>query len=60
VRPGLTKKSALNNSFLVPPASRSHVGGHVEVEKSSENEDAKKPQLPQDHPEGLCHLGDVT
>jgi hypothetical protein len=45
------KWSALNNSFLVAPASRRHVGGNAAVEQSSENEDAKKPQLPQDHPE---------
>lgn len=38
-----------NDSFLLTPVSHHHVGGNVEVEQSSENEGAEKPQLPQDH-----------
>jgi hypothetical protein len=31
-------------------ASRHHDGSTVVVEQGSENEDTKKPQLPEDHP----------
>jgi hypothetical protein len=41
---------SLNNSFLVGSTSRHHVGGKAAVKQCSENEDAKSPQLPQDHP----------
>jgi transcriptional regulator with XRE-family HTH domain len=48
--PNLTE-SSLKNSFPERPTSRHHVGGNAAVKQSGENEDAKKPQLPQDHPE---------
>jgi hypothetical protein len=44
-------KSPLNNSFVVPPGPRHHVGSNMAVESGSENEGTKKPQLPQDHPQ---------
>jgi hypothetical protein len=48
------KESSSNNSYLVAQAPRRHVGGNAEVEKSSGNEDAKKPQLPRDHPDVMA------
>jgi len=44
-------ESPLNNSLLVQSASHHRVGGNIAVEQSRENEDTKKPQLPQDHSE---------
>jgi hypothetical protein len=44
-------ESTLNNSLLVPPVSHHHFGGNAAIEPGSENEGAKKPQLPDDHPQ---------
>lgn len=44
-------KSTLNNALLVPSVSRHHFGGNAAIEPGRENEGAKKPQLPDDHPQ---------
>ena len=42
--------SVLNNLFCRPLALRRSDHGNTAIEQGGKNEEAKKPQLPEDHP----------